>query len=420
MNINNGQLSPIQIAYIIGRTHYLPLGGVGMHDFRVFNGDLDGQILHKCLLILVQKYAALRTLIDADSFSQKVLPQGAVQLTEICFRDKSRVEAVREAGRLIAQYEHYVHALKSPPWQLWLIQLPDGEVGADKSMLMVSFDALILDGYAISKLLSELFEHYDMACLGLLEEKETTPMIGALSEIDFFENKPEDAVYWQQKVQTMTQEMDFPWLKPLASIICSKYKRQTKVIDQQDWQHLSQIAAKQGILPNALLNGIILQALAAQNEGGRVYVAVPVSLSLYQEHLSNHSTVLAITYEGAEEDSFFDRVKVLQAETFDALAHISFSGIEIARLICDQMKTSVPFPIVLTNGLSWQRPPRREYIRYTSGQTQTPQVAMDVRSSYAHEGHLLIDVDYAVEAVSEEVVASIHEAITRHIDRLLL
>ncbi len=413
MNMPNGLLSPLQIAYIIGRSHYLPLGGVGMHDFRLFKGHLDGQRLKRCLALLVKKYEALRTLINAEAFTQTILSSGEAQYTEICLRDWPVAAARQEAERLIERHTHYVHDLKRPPWHFWLIQLPEGQAHENRSILMISFDALILDGYAISTVLVELFEYYDDASLAAASTLANSHgMTGGMADIDFFANKPEDALFWHSKVQAMTQTIDFPWQRNLETIVCSEYKRATLRIDEQDWQGLSTMAAQQGLLPNALLNGMILSALAAQNNGGELYVAIPVSLSLYQQGLSNHSTVLAITFAAHEEALFFDTIAALQAQTFEALGHISFSGIEIARLICDQVKTSVPFPIVLTNGLSWPRPPRKEYLRYVCGQTQTPQVAMDVRASYSDTGDLLIDIDYAEEALSLAVIDGVLAAIT--------
>ncbi|MBP6116064.1 MAG: hypothetical protein KA498_05460 [Neisseriaceae bacterium] len=421
MNVSDGSLSPLQIAYIIGRTHYLPLGGVGMHDFRTFKGQLNGQQLQNCLALLVQKHAALRTLINADTFTQTVLEQAEVQYTEIDLQGLPHGEARNQTAALMAQYSHYVHDLKRPPWHFWLVQLPEGAAEGN-SILMISFDALILDGYAISALLLALFDDYDEAIgqLGTAQKAGVAHVSNGLANIDFFANKPEDALFWQNKIQALTQTIDFPWQTDLEAIVRSTYGRVTLGISSADWAGLSKRAAQHGVLPNALLNGLILAALAAQNNNGSLYVAIPVSLSLYQQGLSNHSTVLAITHDAHAGTSFFEQVAALQAQTFEALAHISFSGIEIARLICDQIKTSVPFPIVLTNGLSWQRPPEKPYLRYDSGQTQTPQVALDVRASYAAAGDVLIDLDYAEAALSLRVVEGIREAMAAQIRQLLV
>ncbi|MEE3662012.1 condensation domain-containing protein [Brenneria sp. g21c3] len=406
MKIPASALNPLQIAYIIGRTHYLPLGGVGMHDFRVFRGNLDSILLQESLTILVQKHAALRTLIDIDEFTQSTREKGTINFTEINFRDLSYENATLQANQFIDSHSHYLHDLADSPWHIWLILLPE-HIGCDyNSILLTSFDALILDGYSISILLEELFDHYHNALCNSyqMESAVIETNKSQQSEFDFYKNKQEDVFFWQEKIRTMTNTLDFPWKRDLESIKTSKYARKTVFIKKQHWDVLRSIATQESLLPNALLNSIVLEALAEQSNSNHIYAAIPISFSLYQNQLSNHSTVIPIGYHKRDDKSFFESAHEIQRDTLDALEHVSFSGIEIARLICDQVKTSIPFPIVLTNGLSWRLPPHRDYIDYYSGQTQTPQVAMDIRLSFSHAKELVIDIDYAIEAIDLNVI----------------
>ena len=420
MKTSNNFLNPLQIAYIIGRTHYLPLGGVGMHDFRVFRGKLDGQSLQKSLRILVEKHVALRTMIDGGSFTQTILEKNDTNFTEIDFSNLTPEEAELKTNQLIELYSHHVHDLTNSPWHIWLIQLPECSHYSWKSILLTSFDALILDGYAISIILEELFYHYNNITYSVHKEINSLTKINKTqpSKINIYENNIEDETFWKNKIKTMGNTVSFPWKKDLESINSSRYNRRTATIDKQCWDKLSLIAAKQPLLPNSLLNGIIFDSLSNLTNNTPLYVAIPISLSLYQDCLSNHSTVIPIIYDQTENKSLFNRVSKIQSDTFEALEHISFSGIEIARLICDQIKTSVPFPIVLTNGLSWRLPPHEDYINYYSGQTQTPQIAMDIRLTFSHNKDLVIDIDYATEAIELAVIDSLLISIKNSIESI--
>lgn len=422
MKMSSAPLTALQIAYIIGREYYLPLGGVGMHDFRVFRGSLDSKLLQGCLEVLVEKHTALRTMIDTKGFTQTILENGSVNYTEINFRDLAYEDAFLKAHQFTDLYSHYLHDLTLPPWHFWLIQLPECNHCNYNSILLASFDALILDGYSISIILEELFDHYHHAlCNTPLKQNETSEARQSpLLKANFYENKQEDILFWQDKIKSMPHGLDFPWSTDLEAIKTSRYGRATISISKRHWDSLVLIAAQQSLLPNALLNGIVLEVLSEQSNSDYIYVAIPISFSLYQHELSNNSTVIPIGYHHSKDNSFFEKVDKIQSDTFDALGHISFSGIEIARLICDQIKTSIPFPIVLTNGLSWRLPPHNDYLAYYSGQTQTPQVAMDIRMSFSHAKDLVIDIDYAIEAVELKVINTLLTSIKNRICQLSL
>nr|ELR5046537.1 hypothetical protein [Providencia rettgeri] len=64
------KLNKLQVAYVLGRQNYLPLGGVAMHDFREYRGDVDLDVFKNCLREVVEKHNALRIVIDHKKFSQ--------------------------------------------------------------------------------------------------------------------------------------------------------------------------------------------------------------------------------------------------------------------------------------------------------------------------------------------------------------
>ena len=43
----------------------------------------------------------------------------------------------------------------------------------------------------------------------------------------------------------------------------------------------------------------------------------------------------------------------LQTEVLEGLQHLSFSGVDLARLLFEKVGTAPVLPIVITNGLSW-------------------------------------------------------------------
>lgn len=67
-------LTPMQKAYLLGKSKMFPLSQSSMHDFRELHGKIDAEIFSQRLTILVKHYSALRTMIDETRLVQYVVP----------------------------------------------------------------------------------------------------------------------------------------------------------------------------------------------------------------------------------------------------------------------------------------------------------------------------------------------------------
>lgn len=401
MMTNERALNKMQIAYILGRMNHLPLGDVAMHDFREFHGEIDLNLLRKCLEIMITRHKALQIIIDQSDFSQHETEYTGINLTVIDYSNYSRNEALEQINDLRLQVSHYKHELGSLLWGVWYLKINKEQIDDFNTILFFSFDGLILDGYSISSLINEIICCYKQLQLNniyLIEEKVNKNV----QNISLFLNKEEDKIYWLDKIKLLKQN-NFPWLTEIESIPHSKYKRLGLTISQNKWNDVTVYSKKKGIFPNSLINTIILRTLCKLTNSTEFYVGLAVSFSLYKNELSNNSTVIPLKYE-ERKLSIFDAAKEVQSDTMDGLFHISYSGVEIARNLCSQFKTSLPFPIVLTNALSWPVEPYYSDFYFVSGLTQTPQIGLDIRIYLSTTMALQIDVDFAKEAVSEDVV----------------
>lgn len=401
MMITEQALNKMQIAYILGRMNHLPLGGVAMHDFREFRGDIDLTLFEKCLENMVVRHGALRTIIDQSHFSQYQAEHARLNMTVIDYSDYSRREAIEQIDDLRMQVSHYKHDLNTSPWGVWFLKINKEQPIDFNTVLFFSFDGLILDGYSISSLINEI-----ICCYKQLQSNNTCladkPSNKGGKDIDFFLNKEDDKTYWLDKI-TLLKPNHFPWRIEIESIPYSRYQRCGLEIPRDKWDRITEYSKKSGVFPNTLINTIILRALCKLTDSVECYVGLAVSFSLYKNELSNNSTVIPLRYE-EHKLSLLDAAKDIQSETMEGLFHISYSGIEIARNLCSQFKTSLPFPIVLTNALSWPVEPDYSDFYYVSGLTQTPQIGLDIRIYLSSQMTLLIDVDFAKEAVSEDIV----------------
>ncbi|AOA57303.1 non-ribosomal peptide synthetase [Acinetobacter larvae] len=411
MNAITRPLSAMQNAYLLGKSGLFPLGQSSMHDFRVFHGWVDLAALGIRLQALVQKYAALRTLIDELRLEQRVLPY--IEITDhLQIIDLSTLPctvAMQQLTQIEQQFCHYRHALDIPPWQIAVVQLPAD--AAHALVIFSSFDGLIVDGYAISVLLDALL-YQDLQSI-------TASPATLAPHCEDVQASVSDRQFWQQYLAQVNDIPALPWLTALDKISTPHYRRQVYSIAQSHWQQLSHMAVEHKVLPSCLLSSLILDVLSAWNTERRLLLSLPTSTATLDGAVGNDSSFIVLNYQFDPTQDVLDAAYKTQHDILNAMAHRSFSGLEIAKYLMQKTQQSLVLPIALTNGLTWKKLPRSTTLHYVTGQTQTPQLALDIRLSRSAEDDLCIEMDYVVEALSDHMVEQMLQALAQRISTLL-
>ncbi|MCO6187569.1 amino acid adenylation domain-containing protein [Rhizobium sp. L1K21] len=402
-------LSALQKAYLMGRSEHLPLGGVAMQDFREYRGRIDIELLHTRLENLVARYESLRKIIDADRLVERLDEEGRVNFEEVSLQNLSYEEALQRVDAMRDDYAHCLFDLQKSPWQVTAFRLPPPDNRDDDTVIVfLRFDALILDGRSISLLVSELFGQDELTAHEAGAEKDEEPAVSPDARLA-------DGAYWAEKLGMVEEPPRLPWKRPLTAIATSRYQRSSLRIDKNVFKAFSRAGARQGLFKNTCITAIILEVLSRWLSDGDLCVGVPVA-PLGAASVANRSSFLAVNWQ-PEKWTFEERAKGLQADILEGLNHLSFSGIDINRLLMNNGVSSPSLPVVITNGLSWPNGDEQATgMRYTDGLTQTPQIAMDFRFSLSSTGDLVFDIDFAREAVEEYVVNDILAAIGRAVE----
>lgn len=410
-------LNPLQNAYLLARTGMLPLSGVAMHDFREFSGHFDADQLEQSIYRLVQKYAALRTTIDENQLVQEVSSQVRFNFNRIDLSDLSHQTAMLKLDELREQFSHQIHPLDCPPWSICLVKLPpdDSETTAS-SMVFTSFDGLILDGFSISQILEELF----LFNPGETDHKADKPTTQKKHTTSYFESKEADKQFWLNKLSRITSIPKLSWQQDLEAISGSRYQRQSLMIPQAEWQRLSSLGAKHRLLPNSLLTTVLLETLSQWSEAKRLLISLPISHSSILQERGTHSSFIVIEYCYDANLSFTSMAENVQKDILAAMAHASFSGVEIGKELIRKTSQPIPLPIALTNGLTWGKQLASEHMEYRSGLTQTPQLALDMRLTLSANADLMIDFDYAEQALSAGLIGDILNTLEQRFSELAM
>ncbi|PZU20955.1 MAG: peptide synthetase [Shinella sp.] len=397
-------LSPLQQAYLLGRGTHLPLSGVAMQEFREYRGNIDLELLRSRLGTMVERHESLRSRVDERRLVQTVCEDQALNLEIV---DLSTLPPGDAEARIDAARENFSHAhfdLATSPWQVTVFRLPLTAPADDGVVIFLRFDALILDGRAIASLAAELFD-------GTVPAATTTPPV--TEPEDDAAARAADGAYWSEKLKDAQVPAQLPWRAPLETIPVSRYIRQSLTVDKKRFAAFSRTGARERLFKNSALTSVILDVLSLWLNEGALVVGIPVAPRT-DGAFANRSSFIAVRWDPAEGD-FARRAATLQTDVLEGLNHLAFSGVDLNRVLLSANPGGLALPIVITNGLTWPALSPDSCVRWTGGLTQTPQVALDFRFSQNPDGDLLIDIDYAEQAIDAAMVADILAAIGRAI-----
>ena len=400
-------LSALQKAYLLGRGTHLPLSGVAMQEFREYRGNIDPALLRSRLTAMVGRHESLRTRIDERRLVQVISEEPKLNLDIVDLLNLSAAEAEARMAAVRRDFSHAHFDLAASPWQVTVFRLPEITAG-DGVVVFLRFDALILDGRGIASLAAELFDD-------VVPPASTVTTTAA--QQDIAAARAEDAAYWAEKLEGAEVPSQLPWKAALETIAVSRYSRQSLTVEKQRFTTFSRIGAKERLFKNSALTAVILDVLSLWLNEGALVVGIPVAPQV-EGAFANRSSFIAVKWDAAKGD-FAERAAALQTDVLEGLNHLAFSGIDLNRILLNANPGGLALPVVITNGLSWPTLSQASTLRWTDGLTQTPQVALDFRFSQNPDGDLVLDIDYAEQAIDGAMVADILGAIERAIAAIM-
>jgi amino acid adenylation domain-containing protein len=412
-------LTDLQLAYFVGRSPAVPLGGTGCHVYWEFQSDsaLDVERLEGAWNRLVEAHDMLRAVFSADA-TQWV--QSEVPPTRIAVHDW---RAANDGGvaALAALRDRMAHEVFDPThWPLFRIELSHSSLG---SRLHVSIDLLIVDVLSLFGLLRQWGRLYASP-----DSQVAAPAISFRDYVGYLERRKQGAAharalaFWRDEIARLPDAPALPRARPDQALVGARFVRRRGELDPAAWQRLQTAARACGATPAAVLVTAFGAALAHwTGEDFAINVTVydrrPVHPDI-DRVIGDFTSTILLAAGSDSAGGFGARARATSSDLARRLEHTAVSGVEALRRF--GQGRGVPF--VFTSMLGYDPVIGAEagitsLGRLDHGVTQTPQVLLDAQA-YCEGGRLVFTWDIVEEAFPEGLIGALFGAYAGTIARL--
>ncbi|MCW5709009.1 amino acid adenylation domain-containing protein [Shinella sp.] len=399
--------TPIQQAYLVGRTGALDLGGVSANSYLEFEHDaVDFSHADACLNAVIARHDMLRTVLLPDGL-QAVLesvPDYTVPVTDL-----RALPAEEQHRRLAALREEIGERVRDPfAWPLFELHW----VRIDSGLRLLScVDLIALDAWS-----SQLF-HREWFALIDGETLAPPPAIRFRDCVLCGEDAARKAAsrdYW-------SRELDL--LPPAPCLPASRFggrpgrfRRRAGHLDQARWSALKAACKGLGVTPTGLLATLFANVLStwSRNEDVALNVTLFNRPPIHPDirHVLGEFTNTTLLGFADMDASLADQVRATQQRLLERLEHSAVSGVDLLRDLARRRQdySGSLMPVVFTSLLIGEETDGAKDGRWrqVAGISQTPQVALD-HQLYEERGGLSFNWDIAEAALDLDAATAAFE-----------
>ncbi|GIJ32680.1 non-ribosomal peptide synthetase [Micromonospora sediminimaris] len=399
-------LTPVQQAYLFGRSGDHALGGVGCHNYLEFESTgVDARRLERAVRALLARHPMLRARF-ADDATQQILPEPVWPgLTVHDFRDRPAGDAAAAALDLRDRLSHRILEVgRGEVIDVQLTRLPDG---VDR--LHFNVDLLAVDLASFRVILSELVVLYDdpeaLGEVGYTFGRYLAEQAGNRAT-----ERDRARPYWQRRLPALPGGPKLPLAVDPDAVTVQRFARRFFDLTVDQWQELERRAGEAGLTPAAVLATAYATVLSRWSGDEHFLLSLPLfdrDLDVHPEmpRLVGDFSGLVLLEVDLSGDSFADRARTLQKQMHEDIGHAAYTGVDVLREFTradpESPRTA---PVVFSVDLSAPLIPEEFAARFgepTWMISQTPQIWLDHQIYRTSDGTVRLVWD-AVESLFPE------------------
>ncbi|MBL1100552.1 non-ribosomal peptide synthetase [Streptomyces coffeae] len=419
-------LTDVQAAYLIGRTDAYAYGSVGCYAYvELEYPDLDVDRVTAVWRELVQRHDMLRAVIHHDGY-QQVLPDvpalsvGADDLTALpAATAETQVEHTR--ARLSAS------EAPTDQWPLFDVHVTRT---AERAVLHLSFDMLVVDHASLRILLAEFQRGYGGAALSeppRITFRDYVLVRRALADTD---GHARDRAYWTERLDTLPPAPELPLAEAWEAAVSDPgegsrtpvpgdavtFRRLEVLLAAADRDRLTERAARRGLTVSTALLAAYAETVGAWSRTSRFTLNVPTvdRPDLHEDIgrlIGDFTSLELLAVDLDAPATFAERTRSVAQQLLEDLAHPLFTGSEVLAELSRRAGAPVLMPVVFTSALGNGATSEGVPPEVTYAVTRTPQVWLDCQAMRRGDT-LSLSWDIREGALSHGVADAMFEAYT--------
>ncbi|MFJ9990389.1 amino acid adenylation domain-containing protein [Pseudomonas putida] len=393
-------LTPVQHAYLVGRSKEQPLGGVGCHLYQEFDGHgLTAERLEPAIDQLIERHPMLKVHLLAHG-AQQWHPHSAWPGLQV--HDLRGLSSDAREQRLLALREQLghrrLHVERGETFDFQLCLLPEGG-----HRLLVNIDLLVTDAASFNQLFEELIALLTGKPLPAVAED--YDFASYLSDLKRRDQGREAAAreWWLERLDDLPLAPQLPLAKEPERVDPVRISRRRGQLDATQWQTFREHAGRCGVTPTMALVTLFSAVLARWTGQQRLLM----NLTLFDRQplhpavagmIADFTNILPLPVECAGA-SFAELAQANQRSFAETHEHSAWSGVQVLRELKKRQRHPHGAPLVFTSNLG--RPLFGEADVDSIGAlgwgiSQTPQVWID-HLAFEHQGEVYLQWDSNLE-----------------------
>lgn len=376
-------LTPVQGAYLLGRTDAVPLGGRSAHYYVELDvDDVETDQLELGLRAVVERHDTLRAVVRPDG-TQQVLPEVPPwQLSVEQLEGADEPERTRRLG--LTRAELVAQSFDPARWPLFDVRA--SRLSADRVRLHVSCDLLLLDARSVALFIGEW-----LTAATLPQALAAAP---AITFRDLVLARRDDPLrqaahrrardHWRARLDALPPAPSLPRAGGQVPSAPEFTRRATR-LGRRQLSALRSRARSLGVTPTVLLAAAYVETLAGWSAEPEFTLNVtlserPPDVPDADRVLGDFTSSLPLVCRDVP-GGVAERAVAMQAQLARDLEHDTFSGVEVQReLAIRHGADRAALPVVFTSLLSESEalgPSVRLFAHEVFSRSQTPHVTLD-------------------------------------------
>ena len=403
-------LTDIQHAYWIGRSGVTELGDVACHVyFEIETQELDLGRYTAAWQQVVNRHDMLRAIVLPDGRQQVLENLPLFQVHSQDLRGDPPDEAIKKKMSIREEMSHQVR----PADQWPLFEVRATILDNRRTLLHISMDILIADGYSIYNLLQEIDHYYRTPDQGLAPI-ECTFRDYVLAESVFRESDAYQQAeqYWMGRLEILPPPPELPLAKSPSELETTRFVRREARLDPTAWEQLQSYASQSGLTRANVLLSAYAEVLATWSKSREFTLNLTFFHRLQghpriNEVIGDFTSLILLQVGVTHDVPFVERTRQIQEQLWKDMEFRYFSGVRVLQELSRKKPAGerTLMPVVFTSNLGYEglRPESTGLSlpgKLVYSISQTPQVWIDNQISEDENG--LVIVWDAVEALFPE------------------